>query len=89
MHSCVAFDSALNHVTIVVNGKKLEDKALPIPEGAQPPSNLTEKLLISKLYMGFWYQMRNKVSNISDSVNRFEKTFTFDTLFLILYQKYM
>ena len=65
VHSCVAIDSALNHLTVVVNGKQLEDKAFPIPEGAQPPSNLTEKLLIFKLYMGLWYQCKNKVSNLN------------------------
>ena len=64
VHSCIAIDAALNHLTIVVNGHKLEDKAFPIPEGAQPPSNLTEKLLIFKRYVGFWYQCKNKVSNL-------------------------
>ena len=54
IHSCVAVDSALNHLTVVVNGKKLEDKAFPIPAGEQPPSDLTEKLLIFKNYIGFW-----------------------------------
>ena len=52
-HSCVAIDSALNHLTVVVNGKKLEDKAFPIPAGEQPPSNLTGKLLIFKNYIVF------------------------------------
>ena len=65
VHSCIAIDAALNHLTIVVNGHKLEDKAFPIPEGAQPPSNLTEKLLIFKRYVGFWYQCKNKVSNLN------------------------
>ena len=65
VHSCVAIDSTLNHLTVVVNGKKLEDKAFPIPAGAQPPSNLTEKLLIFKNYQGFWYQTKNKVSNLN------------------------
>ena len=48
IHSCVAIDSSLNHLTVVVNGEKLEDKAFPIPVGAQPPSNLTERLLMFK-----------------------------------------
>ena len=65
IHSCVAIDSSLNHLTIVVNGKQLEDKAFPIPAGEQPPSNLTEKLLIFKLNIGFWYQSKNKVSNLN------------------------
>ena len=65
IHSCVAIDSALNHFFVVVNGKKLEDRAFPIPEGEQPPSNLTEKLLIFKLNIGFWYQSKNKVSNLN------------------------
>ena len=65
IHSCVAIDSTLNHLTVVVNGKQLEDKSFPIPSGVQPPSNLTGKLFISKLYMGFWYQMKNKVSNLN------------------------
>ena len=59
IHSCVAVDSALNHLTVVVNGKKLEDKAFPIPAGEQPPSDLTEKLLIFKNYIGFWPDLRN------------------------------
>ena len=72
VHSCVAIDSALNHLTVVVNGKKLEDKAFPIPAGEQPPSNLTGKLLISKLSVGIWMQSKNKVSN----VNIFSKRLT-------------
>ena len=59
VHSCAAVDSALNHLTVVVNGKKLEDKAFPIPAGEQPPSDLTEKLLIFKNYIGFWPDLRN------------------------------
>ena len=65
IHSCVAIDSALNHLTVVVNGKKLEDKGFTIPAGAQPPTNLTEKLLIFKAYFGFWCQTKNKVSNLN------------------------
>ena len=65
VHSCVAIDSALNHLTVVVNGKKLEDKAFPIPAGEHPPSSLTEKLLILKHDIGFWYQSKNKVSNLN------------------------
>ena len=64
-HSCVAIDSTLNHLLAVVNGKKLEDKAFPIPAGAKPPSNLTDNLLIFKLYQGYWYQSKNKVSNLN------------------------
>ena len=62
VHTCVAIDSTLNYLTVVLNGKKLEDKASPIPEGAQPPSNLTEKLLVFKFYIGLWYQSKTKVS---------------------------
>ena len=76
VHSCVAIDSSLNHLTVVVNGKKLEDKAFPIPVEAQPPSNLTERLLIFKHYMGFWYQSKNKVSNL----NIFAKRMTFSEM---------
>ena len=65
INSCVAIDSALNHLVVVVNGKKLEDKAFPIPEGEQPPSNLTGKLLIFKNFIGLWYQSKNKVSNLN------------------------
>ena len=50
---------------VVVNGEKLEDKAFPIPAGEQPPTNLTGKLLIFKLYFGFWYQTKNKISNLN------------------------
>ena len=65
VHSCVAIDSILNHLTVVVNGQKLEDKAFPAPAGEQPLTNLTGKLLIFKYWMGFWYQSKNKVSNIN------------------------
>ena len=65
VHSCVAIDSARNHLTVVVNGQKLEDKAFPIPSGAQPPSNLTGKLLLFKRYIGFWYQCKHRVSNLN------------------------
>ena len=57
----------------MVNGQQLEDKAFPIPEGAKPPSNLTEKLLIFKRFIGFWYQTKNKVSNL----NIFSRQLTF------------
>ena len=68
IHSCVAIDSDKNHLTVVVNGKKLEDKEFTIPAGAQrqPLTNLTEKLLIFKAYLGgFWCQSKNKVSNMN------------------------
>ena len=65
MHSCVAIDSTLNHFTVVVNGKQVEDKSFPIPEGAKPPTDLTEKLLIFKQFIGFWYRCTNKVSNLN------------------------
>ena len=65
VHSCLAIDSTLNHLTWVVNGKKLEDKAFPIPAGEQPLSNLTGKLLIYKVFVGFWYQSNNKISNLN------------------------
>ena len=65
IHSCVAIDSTLNHLTVVVNGKKLEDKTFPIPLGEHPPTNLTEKLLLLKCYIGFWYQSKNKVSKLN------------------------
>ena len=61
----MAIDSTLNHLMVVVNGKKLEDKAFPIPTGAQHPFNLTERLLIFKSFMGFWYQSKNKVSDLN------------------------
>ena len=71
VHSCVAVDSALNHLTVVVNGKKLEEKSFPIPEGAQPPTSLMGKLLVFKVYFGgFWYQSKNKVSNLNIFSNR-------------------
>ena len=65
IHSCVAIDSTLNHLTVVVNGKQVEDKTFPIPEGAQPPTDLTEKLLIFKMSIGLWYQSSNKVANLN------------------------
>ena len=76
IHSCVAIDSTLNHLMVVVNGKKLEDKAFPIPVGSQHPSNLTKRLLIFKHYKGFWYQSKNKVSNL----NIFSKRMTFSEM---------
>ena len=65
IHSCVAVDSTLNHLTVVVNGKKLEDKAFPIPAGEQPPSDLTGKLAIFKGSIGLWYQSKDKMSNLN------------------------
>ena len=72
----MAIDSSLNHLTVVVNGKMLEDKVFAIPAGAQPPSNLTEKLIIFKSFTGFWYQTKNKVSNL----NIFSKRMTFSEM---------
>ena len=65
IHSCVAIDSSLNHLTVVVNGQQLEDKAFPIPPGAEPPSSLTENFLMFKNYIGLWYQSNCKVSNLN------------------------
>ena len=65
IHSCVAIDSALNHLTVVVNGQKLEEKAFPVPTGERAPTNLTEKLLVCKNFIGLWYQNKNKVSNLN------------------------
>ena len=65
IHCCVAIDSTNNHLTVVVNGEQLEDQTFTIPEGASPPSNLTGKLLISKSYLGIWYQSKQKVSNLN------------------------
>ena len=65
VHSCVAIDSTLNHLTVVVNGKQLEDKAFPTAAGEEPPTNLTGKFLIFKLYIGFWYQSKCEVSNLN------------------------
>ena len=73
----MAVDSTLNHFTIVVNGKTLDGKAYPIPKGAQPPTNLTEKLLVFKIYnAGIWYQSKNKVANL----NVFSKKMTFSEM---------
>ena len=65
IHSCVAINAASNHLIIVVNGQKLEDKAFPIPSGAIAPTNLTRKLLLFKTYPGFWYQTKNKISDLN------------------------
>ena len=66
LHSCMAVDATLNQFTIVVNGQTLDSKSFPIPEGEQPPSNLTEKLLVFKIYNGgIWYQSKNKVANLN------------------------
>ena len=65
IHSCVAVDSTLNHLTVVVNGIQVEDKTFPIPEEEQPPTDLTEKLLIFKMSIGMWYQTKNKVANLN------------------------
>ena len=62
----MAVDATLNQFTIVVNGQTLDSKSFPIPEGEQPPSNLTEKLLVFKIYNGgIWYQSKNKVANLN------------------------
>ena len=65
IHGCVSIDSNLNHLTVVVNGQKLEDKSFPIPPGTEHPTNLTGKLLLFKRYIGFWYQCKHKVSNLN------------------------
>ena len=62
----MAIDSALNHFTIVGNGQKLEDKAFPIPDGAlPPPTNLTGRLSLFKMNIGFWYSSSSKISNLN------------------------
>ena len=65
IHSCVSIDSALNRMIFVANGKQLEDRTFSIPSGAEPPKNLSGKLLLLKAYLGFWYQPQNKVSNLN------------------------
>ena len=59
-------DSSLNHLTVVVNGQQLEDKAFPIPVGALPtPTNLAGKLALFKMHIGFFYQAKHRVSNLN------------------------
>ena len=62
----MAVDATINQFTIVVNGQTLDRRAFPIPEGEQAPINLTEKLLVFKIYNGgIWYQSKNKVANLN------------------------
>ena len=62
----LAIDAVLNHVTVVANGQKLEDKAFSIPEGAQHPSDLTGKLLMFHVCTGgYWFQSKQKISNLN------------------------
>ena len=65
IHACVAVDSSTNQLKIVANGKQIEDKSFPAPEGEQPPTDLTGKLFLFKAFVGFWYQTRNKISNLN------------------------
>ena len=66
LHSCMAVDATINQFTIVVNGQTLDRRAFPIPEGEQAPIDLTEKLLVFKIYNGgIWYQSKNKVANLN------------------------
>ena len=65
VHVCVAVDSSRNHLKIVANGLQIEDKVFPVPEGEQPPTNLSGKLFLFKAFVGFWYQTKNKISNLN------------------------
>ena len=77
VHSCIAIDAALNHLTIVVNGHKLEDKAFPIPAEEQHPNNLAGKLFLFKRFFGLWYQCKNKVSNLNIRMSQNNTFFEF------------
>ena len=56
IHGCVSVDSVKNHLIVVINGLKVDDKTFPIVEGTTPPTSLADRLQILKAtpWQGIW-----------------------------------
>jgi hypothetical protein len=66
-HSCTSVDTESGRVLIAINGITITDQIFPtlVNSSADRPTNLKGKLLLGKTWAGFWYQGRERVTNIN------------------------
>ena len=66
-HSCTGIDMVTGRVQMIINGQLIVDQVVKELEGSADvrPRNLRGNLLLGKMWMGFWYQGRQKVSNLN------------------------
>ena len=65
-HACVAVNLGTSRLSIVLAGQVLEDRIFSELQGAEDMmvGDLSGRLLLGKLYQGFWYQTRQHVTNM-------------------------
>ena len=65
-HVCVAVNLGTSRLSIVLGGQVLEDRVFTELQGAEDSvmGDLSGRLLLGKLYQGFWYQTRQRVTNM-------------------------
>ena len=65
VHSCISIDSTLNHMVVVINGEKLEDKAFPIPAGwvepLQPKPLFKDGYFLAGIHI---FDQKRKITNL-------------------------
>ena len=66
-HGCVSVDTISGRLIIVLNGETIEDKIFKDLTGATDkiPRDLSQKLLLGKVFQGFWYQCSQRVANVN------------------------
>ena len=66
-HGCVSVDTISGRLIIVLNGETIEDDIFKELIGATDkiPQDLSQKLLLGKVFQGFWYQSSQRVTNVN------------------------
>ena len=66
-HGCVSVDTISGRLIIVFNGETIEDNIFKELTGAtdKVPQDLSQKLLLGKIFQGFWYQCSQKVTIVN------------------------
>ena len=66
-HSCTSVDTESGRVLIAINGVTITDQIFPalVNSSADRPASLKGRLLLGKTWMGFWYQGRQRVTNLN------------------------
>ena len=67
-HSCTGIDMVSGHVQMIINGQLIVDREVKELKGSAEvrPRSLQGNLLLGKQWMGgFWYQGRQRISNVN------------------------
>ena len=66
-HSCTGINLVTGFVQMIINGHLIVDQVLKEFKGTADvrPRNLRGNLLLGKMWLGFWYQGRQKVTNLN------------------------